>query len=445
MPKSKSIYVCNSCAFESSKWMGKCTVCNAWNSFEEQEKIKSSHSSKRRSEVDFVALHQVDGMEEQRIKFLDNELNNVLGGGLVPGSMLLLGGEPGVGKSTLLLQNALQSHWPSIYITGEESPQQVKQRAARLYSKKNETIDLLNTTDLEDILKILKVNKHPLVIVDSIQTLYSNQIDSAPGSLNQIRFCAQELMKISKSTNQCIFLIGHITKDGQLAGPKILEHLVDVVLYFEGNRNHDYRLVRAVKNRFGSAMALGIYEMTAQGLMAVKDTAQLTLSPSKTNHPGLARSVSMEGIRPLMVEVQALVGNAVYGTSQRNANGFDMRRLNMLIAVLEKKCEIQLGNKDVFLNITGGLKLEDPLVDLAVMAALLSSFFETPLPKGSVFIGEVGLTGEIRGTNKMNLRREEAIKNGAGKIFLPQQKSVNNQNQQLEFENIPDLMQYLFG
>ena len=445
MAKSKWIYKCKSCGFESSKWLGKCSACQAWNSFEEQQKVKTSVSKGSQKNSDLIPLTLVNEQKENRIQFVDDEFNEVLGGGLVPGSLILLGGEPGVGKSTLMLQNLLQSPWTSIYVTGEESPNQVRQRAQRLHKQLNENVMLLNTTDLEQILDVLKNNNHPLVVVDSIQTLYSNRIDSAPGSLNQIRFCSQELMQLAKKTDKCIFLIGHITKDGQLAGPKILEHLVDVVLYFEGNRNHDYRMVRAVKNRFGSAMALGIYQMTHKGLIPLQDSSQLTLTKRNENHPGLARSVSIEGIRPLMVEIQALVGNAVYGTSQRNTNGFDMRRLNMLIAVLEKKCDLQLGNKDIFLNITGGLKLEDPTVDLAVIAALLSSFYEIALPHTSIFIGEVGLTGEIRGSNKINLRKEEAIKNGAEHIFLPPSPNGKQNQQYLEFENIPKLMEHLFG
>jgi DNA repair protein RadA/Sms len=349
---------------------------------------------------------------------LDNELNRVLGGGLVPGSLILFGGEPGIGKSTLMLQLAVQENALKVlYVSGEESDRQIRMRADRL-GLKNETCYLLTETNLEQILLQAKELKPELIVIDSIQTLFSSTIESSPGSISQVRECTAHLLRFAKQTAIPVFLIGHITKDGSIAGPKVLEHMVDAVLQFEGDRNHVYRLLRAIKNRFGSTNELGIYEMLGAGLRPVENPSEILISNSNQNLSGIAIASTIEGMRPLLVEVQALVSSAAYGTPQRSSTGFDSKRLNMLLAVLEKRCGFKLGAKDVFLNIAGGIKVDDPALDLAVAMAVLSSNADLAIPKTIAFAAEIGLSGEIRAVNRLDQRLSEVAKLGYEKVIV---------------------------
>lgn len=428
MSKIKTAFFCQQCGYESAKWSGRCPSCGEWNTFVE-EKIqkdvplrnnnwKQEAPSGSNSSNNIIHLSEVTGTEEERLLTPDAELNRVLGGGIVPGSLVLVGGEPGIGKSTLFLQNALLlPHIITLYVSGEESAQQVKMRADRL-GIKNDQFFLLTETSTQTIFQEIKKLRPQLVIVDSIQTLQSPFIEAAPGSISQIRETAAEMQRFAKETHTPVFLIGHITKDGAIAGPKILEHMVDTVLQFEGDQHYSYRILRTIKNRFGSTAELGIYEMTGQGLRQVTNPSEILISQREDQLSGVAIAATMEGMRPMLVEAQALVTQSVYGTPQRTATGFDLRRLQLLLAVLEKRGGFHFGVKDVFLNIAGGIRVEDPAIDLAVLCALLSSYEDTPIGSKICFAGEVGLSGEIRAVNRIEQRIAEAEKLGFDKIFI---------------------------
>lgn len=421
MTKVKSSFFCQNCGYESSKFMGQCPSCNQWNSFVEEITQKSNKnviafSSDSRSATPQLIQDVIKELEE-RIVTSDDEFNRVLGGGIVPGSIVLLGGDPGIGKSTLLLQLAISESLKVLYVSGEESDRQIRMRADRL-GLKNENCYLLTETNLEQVLLQARDLKPELVVIDSIQTLFTSSIESSPGSISQVRECTAQLLRFAKQSAIPVFLIGHITKDGSIAGPKILEHMVDAVLQFEGDRNHVYRLLRAIKNRFGSTNELGIYEMLGAGLRPVENPSEILISNSNQNLSGVAIASTIEGLRPLLVEVQALVSSAAYGTPQRSSTGFDSKRLNMLLAVLEKRCGFKLGSKDVFLNIAGGIKVDDPALDLAVSMAVLSSNADLPIPKTVAFAAEIGLSGEIRAVNRLEQRLSEVAKLGYEKVIV---------------------------
>ncbi|MEZ4886898.1 MAG: DNA repair protein RadA [Chitinophagales bacterium] len=425
MAKVKTRYVCQSCGTTSPKWMGKCSACEEWNTYvEEIVEPQKSEANTRLSDIDkrqlatAVSIEAIKSLQEQRIVTDDHELNRVLGGGIVPGAIILIGGEPGIGKSTLMLQIAIHLRGIKIlYVSGEESSQQIKMRADRI-GVKNKDCLILTETNLYNIFKQLKANRPDLCVIDSIQTLYSPAMESTAGSVSQIRECASELQRFAKETNTPVFLIGHITKEGNIAGPKVLEHMVDTVLQFEGQHHYAYRLLRTKKNRFGSTAELGIYEMLHDGLRQVTNPSELLISENSDQLSGICIAATIEGMRPLLIETQALVSRSAYGTPQRSATGFDSRRLNMLLAVLEKKCGFRFGDKDVFTNITGGIKVEDPAIDLAIICALLSSFEDVTVPSNVCFAGEVGLSGEVRSVNRIEQRILEADKLGFKKMFL---------------------------
>ena len=433
MAKTRSAYFCQSCGYESAKWLGKCPSCNQWNTFVEEiiEKAgasvsdwKSGSSSTQRSNKP-AAIHEIVYSEENRLITPDKELNRVLGGGIVSGSIILIGGEPGIGKSTLMLQVALNLPGLKVlYVSGEESEQQIKMRAERLLNpsglKNAGSADtyILTETSTQNIFKQIEILQPDLLVIDSIQTLYSAHIESTPGSVSQVRECTAELLRFAKESGTPVFLIGHITKDGMIAGPKILEHMVDTVLQFEGDRHHVYRILRAVKNRFGSASELGIYEMQGSGLREVSNPSEILLSQRDEPLSGITISAMLEGLRPMLIETQALVSVSAYGTPQRSATGFDTKRLNMLLAVLEKRCGFKLSAKDVFLNIAGGLRVEDPAIDLAVVVAIISSHEDMPVDSKICFAAEVGLSGEIRAVNRIEQRIAEAEKLGFEQIFI---------------------------
>lgn len=426
MSKIKTAFFCSNCGYESTKWIGKCPSCNQWNTFSEEviqrgdakEKTTWDDYADKKRTSKSIALNEISYQEEKRLVTTDAELNRVLGGGIVAGSLVLVAGEPGIGKSTLFLQNGLLlKNIRVLYISGEESEQQIKMRADRL-NISNENFYLLTETDTNIIFKEIKKLKPELVIVDSIQTLQSNLIDSAAGTVSQIRECAAAFQRFAKETNTPVFLIGHITKDGSIAGPKILEHMVDTVLQFEGDRHYAYRILRTLKNRFGSTSELGIYEMGGTGMRVVTNPSEILIAQREEVLSGSGIAAALEGMRPLLIEVQALVTPSVYGTPQRTVTGFDLRRLQLLLAVLEKRGGFQFGLKDVFVNIAGGIKIEDPSIDLAVICALLSSYEDNPLPKNICFAGEVGLNGEIRAVNRIEQRIAEAQKLGFEKIIV---------------------------
>ena len=437
MSKVKTSFFCQNCGYESVKWAGQCPSCGQWNTFVEElmQKDNSQNNNgwkdyndeKRTSKT--ISLSEIKSSEERRLPTSDAELNRVLGGGIVPGSLVLVAGEPGIGKSTLFLQNGLWLKDVSVlYVSGEESEQQIKMRADRL-GLKNENFYLFTETSTQTIFQEIKKLKPQLVIVDSIQTLHTSFIDSSPGSVSQIRECAAEFQRFAKETNTPVFLIGHITKDGSIAGPKILEHMVDTVLQFEGDRHYAYRILRTLKNRFGSTAELGIYEMTDEGMRGVLNPSEILITQKEDQLSGIAIAATIEGMRPLLIEVQALVTQSVYGTPQRTVSGFDLRRLQLLLAVLEKRGGFHFGMKDVFLNIAGGIKVEDPSIDLAVLCALLSSYEDVPLPQHICFAGEVGLSGEIRAVNRIDQRIAEAEKLGFEKIIVSKynQKGLSKQ------------------
>ena len=421
MAKAKTAFFCQSCGYESPKWVGKCPSCNEWNTMVEETVVKTASKgqpfSRQRTENVPVLLTEIQETATARIQLKDGELNRVLGGGLVLGEIILIGGDPGIGKSTLLLQMAVKEQLKVLYVSGEESEQQIKMRAERL-GISNPNCHLLIETDVTQIINHSTKLGPDLLIVDSIQTLFYPEIESAPGSVSQVRECTALLLRYAKESNVPVFLIGHITKEGSIAGPKVLEHMVDAVLQFEGDRNHFYRLLRTVKNRFGSTNELGIYEMQGTGLRMVENPSEILITNTDGTLSGSCISTTLEGLRPLQVEVQALVSTAAYGTPQRSSNGFDAKRLNMLLAVLEKRCSFRLATKDVFLNIAGGIKVDDPAVDLAVIMAVLSSNADIPVSRSFTFAAEVGLSGEIRPINRIETRITEAQKLGYTHIFI---------------------------
>ena len=442
MAKDKIAYVCSNCGQESAKWIGKCPACGQWNTFKEIRIASESGSMAARSAASTVRqgrlasknqpmrLRDISAKDEPRINMHDEELNRVLGGGLVPGSIVLLGGEPGIGKSTLSLQTALRMADKRIlYVSGEESLHQLKMRAERITGSReygdgeqhpqDDNLLLLCETSLEAIFNHIKEVKPELVVIDSIQTISTEDVDSSPGSISQVRECASALLRFAKSSGIPVILIGHITKEGTLAGPKILEHIVDTVIQFEGDQHYMYRILRSIKNRFGSTSELGIYEMRQTGLRQVSNPSELLLTQDHEGLSGIAISAAIEGIRPFLVETQALVSTAAYGTPQRSATGFDQRRLNMLLAVLEKRVGFKLIQKDVFINIAGGLRVTDLAMDLSIIAAVLSSNVDTPIENGWCMAGEVGLSGEVRPVNRMEQRIAEAEKLGFQHIIIP--------------------------
>ncbi|KAA5546529.1 DNA repair protein RadA [Adhaeribacter rhizoryzae] len=426
MAKLKTSYFCQNCGAQSAKWIGRCPACGEWNTYVEEvlqrEDVTTAGSWKSSSSLQVAAkprpIAEISYLEESRIQTVDQELNRVLGGGIVPGSMVLIGGEPGIGKSTLMLQIALSlKNNRVLYISGEESDQQIKMRAERL-SAKHPNCFILTETGTQNIFKQIEQLQPDVLIVDSIQTLHSSFIESGAGSISQVRECTAELLKYAKESGTPVFLIGHITKEGNLAGPKILEHMVDTVLQFEGDRHMTYRILRTTKNRFGSTSELGIYEMQGTGLREVSNPSEILLSQREENFSGITIGATLEGNRPLLIEVQSLVSPATYGTPQRSSTGFDAKRLNMLLAVLEKRGGFKLGTQDVFLNIAGGLKIEDPAIDLAVCASILSSFEDIAVPNTTAFAAEVGLSGEIRAVNRVDQRIAESEKLGFTEIYI---------------------------
>jgi len=457
MSKSKSAFFCQSCGYESTKWVGKCPSCNNWNTFVEEVILKGNEKKENNEWKEYngigklktISINDVSSAEEKRIITQDAEVNRVLGGGIVTGSIVLVAGEPGIGKSTLFLQIGLQlKDVVTLYISGEESEQQIKMRADRV-GIKSESFYLLTETNTQTIFQEIKKLKPQLVIVDSIQTLQSPFVESGPGSVSQIRECAAELQRFAKETQTPVFLIGHITKDGNIAGPKILEHMVDTVLQFEGDRNYAYRILRTLKNRFGSTSELGIYEMTSEGMRPVTNPSEILITQKEEQLSGIAIAATIEGMRPLLIEGQALVTQSVYGTPQRTVTGFDLRRLQLLLAVLEKRGGFHFGVKDVFVNIAGGLKVEDPSIDLAIVCALLSSYEDIPVNQHFCFAGEVGLSGEIRAVNRIEQRIAEAEKLGFQKIIVSKYNTKSFGKLKFNIEVVPlakveELYQYLF-
>ena len=453
--KVKTTFFCNNCGAQFPKWVGKCSSCNQWNTIAEEiiarpdkNDIKATFNIVRNSKPQL--LEDIKIADIPRIKLPGTELNRVLGGGLVPGSLVLFGGDPGIGKSTLMLQMSLRlKGHKTLYVSGEESEQQIKMRAERI-GNKNPDCYILTETSTQNIFHHIKELNPDVLIIDSIQTLTTATIDSSPGSISQVRECTAELMKYAKETNTPVFLIGHITKDGNIAGPKILEHMVDVVLQFEGDRNHIYRLLRAAKNRFGSTNELGIYEMHGEGLKEVNNPSDILISNKDETLSGSAIAATMEGNRPLLIEIQSLVSTAAYGTPQRSSTGFDLRRLNMLLAVLEKRCGFRLAQKDVFLNIAGGIKVDDPAIDLAVISAILSSSEDIAVSPTACFASEVGLSGELRPVSRIDQRVMEAEKLGFDKIFISKhnKKGMAKLDHKIEVVfvgKVEEVFQNLFG
>ncbi len=452
MAKSKTVYVCQDCGAESAKWVGRCNSCGEWNSLVEQVIHKSPA---KRFDADPGRRTIPEKITEVRSDKLDRydtrnkEFNRVLGGGLVPGSMVLIGGEPGIGKSTLALQIAVNFQSSTLYVSGEESPQQIKMRAERL-GNLNEATQVLAETSLQGIITQVNQVKPEMVIIDSIQTLFSEEIESTPGSVSQVRECAAQLLRLAKQTGIPVILIGHITKEGNLAGPKILEHIVDTVLQFEGDSHHMYRILRASKNRFGSTSELGVFEMRNDGLAEIANPSEVLLNQQSGDLSGSAVAANIEGIRPLMIETQALVSTAAYGTPQRTSNGFDVRRLNMLLAVLEKRANFHLSSKDVFINIAGGLRVDDPAIDLAIVSAVLSSTVDIAIDKNNCFAGEVGLSGEIRPVGRLEQRIAEAEKLGFSNIFVSTYNDKAIQKDRfairiIKLAKVQELPKHLFG
>ncbi len=451
MAKTKSIFICQNCGANSPKWIGKCPVCNEWNTYVEEivQKPKPFSGSFVKTKSSPKVLSEISLSNAERIHTGINELDRILGGGMVPGSLILLGGEPGIGKSTLALQLALKSNKHKIlYVSGEESEQQIKLRADRI-GNTNGNCYILCETNLENIFSQLSQVLPEIVIIDSIQTIHTDKIESSPGSVSQVRESASQLLGYAKESAVPVILIGHITKDGSLAGPKVLEHIVDTVLYFEGDRNHLYRILRANKNRFGSTSELGLFEMSNKGLSEITNPSEMLISHFDENLSGVCIASTIDGIRPFLIESQALVSSAVYGTPQRSSTGFDLRRLNMLLAVLEKRAGFKLASKDVFLNIAGGIKVADPAIDLAVISAILSSSLDVPVNKKKCFSAEVGLSGEIRPVSRIEQRIIEAEKLGFEKMYLSKYnlKGLNIKNLKIKIvalEKIEDLVKQLF-
>jgi len=448
--KSKTIYICQNCGTQSPKWVGRCTACNEWNTFVEEIVSTQPKSTQLRVSVAKpVLFSEISASEAMRIDLKNDELNRVLGGGLVQGSIVLVGGEPGIGKSTLMLQISLLLENNILYISGEESLQQIKLRAERISTKQNKNTLVLNETSLESIIQHIKEIKPEIVIIDSIQTVQTEMIESSPGSVSQVRECTSQIMKLAKESNTSIFIVGHINKDGNLAGPKVMEHMVDTVLQFEGDNNYNYRILRTLKNRFGSTSELGIFEMQNNGLREVSNPSELMLSDNNSSVSGTAVAATIEGLRPLLIEIQALVSHSAYGNPQRSATGYDLRRLSMLLAVLEKIGGLKLSIKDVFLNVVGGIKINDPAIDLAVVCSIVSSTLNLPIDRQTCVAGEVGLTGEIRPVNKIEQRIIEAEKLGFTRIFVSSQnkKSLNLKKVNINVvfvSKITEILQLLF-
>ena len=426
MSKSRSIFFCSSCGASSPKWLGKCPHCGEWNTYQEEliqketvaeEKRRSWTGASKTETTKAVPLNHIQTGATQRMATPDGELNRVLGGGIVPGSLVLIGGQPGIGKSTLLLQVAVQLPAKVLYVSGEESEEQIKMRADRLPEGRSDCY-ILAETNTTKILQQAQELQPQLLVIDSIQTMSTPHLDSAPGGVSQVRECAAELLRFAKETNIPVFLIGHINKEGDIAGPKLLEHIVDCVLQFEGDRHNTYRILRTLKNRFGSTDEMGIYEMRSAGLREVSNPSELLLSQKDEDLSGCAVAATMEGLRPMLIETQALVSKSVYGTPQRSATGFDMRRLQMLLAVLEKRCGFYFSMNDVFLNLAGGIRVEDPAMDLAVVAALVSSLLDVGVPSNICLAGEVGLSGEIRAVSRIEQRIAEADRLGFKEIYI---------------------------
>jgi len=453
MAKVKTTFFCQNCGTSFAKWQGQCTACKEWNTIAEEviqkaEKVSwkvSETKSKRVSKSQKVK--DISTTSEARLNTKNNELNRVLGGGIVPGSLTLLGGEPGIGKSTLMLQIALQLPYKTLYVSGEESAQQIKMRAERIHPD-SENCYILTETKTQNIFSQIAELNPDIVVIDSIQTLQTDYIESSPGSISQIRETTTELIKFAKETHTPVILIGHITKDGNIAGPKILEHMVDTVLQFEGDRNHVYRILRSQKNRFGSTNELGIYEMQGNGLREVSNPSEILISKNEEDLSGTAISATLEGMRPLMIEIQALVSTAVYGTPQRSATGYNAKRLNMLLAVLEKRAGFKLGAKDVFLNVTGGITVDDPAIDLAVVAAVLSSNIDISIDKSLCFAAEIGLAGEVRPVTRVEQRITEAEKLGFKSIVISKYCKLPKNNYHINIikvAKVHDVVKHLFG
>jgi DNA repair protein RadA/Sms len=453
MSKVKTTFFCQNCGAQYAKWQGQCNSCKEWNTIAEEiiqkeEKASwkpSSTESKRVSKP--LRIKEIDSTQEVRMDTADGELNRVLGGGIVPGSLILLGGEPGIGKSTLLLQISLKLPYKTLYVSGEESQKQIKMRAERI-DPNSDNCYILTETKTQNIFRHIVETEPDIVIIDSIQTLHTDYIESTAGSISQIRETTAELIKFAKETNIPVILIGHITKDGNIAGPKILEHMVDTVLQFEGDRNHVYRILRSLKNRFGSTAELGIYEMQGSGLREVSNTSEILISHREEELSGTAIASTLEGMRPLMIEIQALVSTAVYGTPQRSTTGYNAKRLNMILAVLEKRAGFRLGTKDVFLNVTGGISVDDPAIDLAVVAAILSSNEDIAVGKDVCFAGEVGLSGEIRPINRVEQRIQEAEKLGFSTIFVSKYNKIATKFPGIKIvlvSKIEEVVEQLFG
>ena len=430
MSKVKTTFICNNCGTNFPKWQGQCTSCKSWNSISEEVILKTKSNSWETETVKSVKsstpqkISNIVYKEEDRLVTSDTEFNRVLGGGIVPGSLTLLGGEPGIGKSTLLLQIAIRLPYSTLYVSGEESQSQIKMRANRMNHESDDCY-VLTEINLESIFKQIQKTEPQILIIDSIQTLKTELVDSAPGSVSQIKTCTSELINFAKKTATPVIIIGHITKDGNIAGPKILEHMVDTVLQFEGDRNHVYRILRVNKNRFGSTNEIGVYEMNVKGLKEITNPSEILISKKNQELSGNAISATIEGMRPFMIEVQALVSTAVYGTPQRSSTGYNSKRLNMLLAVLEKRVGFRLASKDVFLNITGGISVDDTALDLAVVAAIISSNEDLVLNEKYCFAAEVGLSGEIRPVQRLEQRIAEAEKLGFSKIFISKFSKLN--------------------
>ncbi len=455
MAKVTTSFFCKNCGASSGKWIGKCPSCGEWNTYieeviqkEKAEYKKTWKQPARQEVIRPLLLNDVERSKEERIEIKDQELKRVLGGGVVPGSVILIGGEPGIGKSTLMLQIALQFTGKKVlYISGEESETQIKMRAERLPFRNDECY-LYTEVSTQKIGKALQELQPDIVIVDSIQTLQSDLIDSTPGSISQVKETAADLIRFAKETETPVFLIGHITKDGTLAGPKLLEHMVDTVLQFEGDRHHVYRILRTTKNRFGSTSEMGIYEMQGAGLREVSNPSEILISQRDEALSGVAISATIEGVRPLLIETQALVSTAVYGTPQRNSNGYDTKRLNMLLAILEKKCGLRMGMQDVFVNIAGGIRVEDPGIDLSIVASIVSSYHNTPVDTKIAFVGEVGLSGEVRSVSRIEQRIAEAEKLGFKTVYLSRFNKLNKSNYGInlvEVGRLEEFLELLFG
>ncbi|MGH1386537.1 DNA repair protein RadA [Kordia sp.] len=452
MAKVKTSFFCQNCGSQFAKWQGQCSSCKQWNTIVEeviQKEVKANWKQQEKGSSRVAKptlIHEISSATEKRLPTSDQELDRVLGGGIVPGSLILLGGEPGIGKSTLLLQISLKLPYKTLYVSGEESQKQIKMRAERI-SQKNSNCLVLTETKTQNIFKQIAEVEPDIVVIDSIQTLHSDYIESSAGSISQIRECTTELIKFAKESGVPVFLIGHITKDGNIAGPKILEHMVDTVLQFEGDRNHVYRILRSLKNRFGSTSELGIYEMLSDGLREVSNPSEILISKNADELSGTAIAATLEGARPLMIEIQALVSTAVYGTPQRSTTGYNAKRLNMILAVLEKRAGFKLAAKDVFLNITGGISIDDTAIDLAVIAAILSSNEDEEISKTNCFAAEIGLAGEIRPVNRIDQRILEAEKLGFTTFFASKHNKISLKNTKINIvliSRIEDLVSHLF-